>query len=294
MEYYSKVFHKFPKMRLERDFSFRRHTTIGCGGIASACAYPQSAVAAAKLLEYLRLEKIPYIFLGAGANVLPREGVFEGVVVRFSCLNKLFLKDRDILFSGAGVTGGALCRFARENAFSGFEPFTGIPMTVGGGIVMNAGVAEGHLADVVERVVGIENGKIRSFTVKECAFSEKESVFQSGIAVIGAVLRGTRKNPAEIEERTAYFREKRKNLPKGRSMGCCFVNPPGVSAGKLIDECGLKGISCGGAYVSPEHANFILNEGDSADDVLRLLSIVKDQVKIKTGILLKEEIRRLP
>lgn len=292
MELFSVLSEKFPKLALDRNFSFRRNTTIGCGGVADVCALPQSAAALQSLLNFLRLEKIPYLFLGAGANVLPQEGFFGGVVVRFSRLCGLF-SQKERVFAGAGVTGGALCRYARERLLSGFEPFTGIPMTIGGGIVMNAGVAGGHFSDLAERVIACDGGKIRSFSAKECLFSEKESIFQSGIAVIGTILRASPAPRETIEEKTAYFRLKRKNLPKGRSMGCCFVNPPGISAGKLIEECGLKGVSAGGAYVSPLHGNFIINEGGTFQDVQRLLSLVRETVKAKTGILLKEEIRRL-
>ncbi len=293
MDRFSVLSERFPRLPLEKDFSFRRHTTIGCGGVAEVCAMPGSAESAAALLKFLQREKIPYLMMGAGANVLPQEGRFDGVLVRFTGLCGLFLAENGRIFAGAGVTGGALCRFARERSLGGFEPFTGIPMSVGGGIVMNAGVAEGHFSDVVERVYAIDSGKLRGFSLSECEFSEKRSLFQAGLPVIAAVLRGTRTPREILEERSGFFREKRKDLPKGRSMGCCFVNPPGLSAGKLIDECGLKGVSCGGAYVSPRHANFIINEGGSAEDIGKLLSLVKETVQKKTGIALREEIRRL-
>ncbi len=283
---------KFPRLEWERDFSFARHTTIGCGGRAALAVTLRSAVSAAELLRYLDRESVPYCFLGAGANVLPADGYFEGVVVRFG-MNGL-LREGERVFAGAGATGGSLCRSARANGVGGFEPFTGIPMTVGGGITMNAGVREGHFSDVTECVIGIEKGKIRSFSAKECAFGEKTSLFQRGVAVVGAYLRGRRASPAEIADRTAYFREKRAHLPKGRSMGCVFVNPEGDSAGRLIEACGLKGRSVGGARVSGTHANFIVGEGASSADVAWLIELVRAEVLAKTGILLREEIRRIP
>ena len=293
MEYFARLEKQLPYIVFERDFSFARHTTIGCGGTALLAAYPKDGESLALLLKTLAQENVPYCFLGAGANVLPSDGVFEGVVVRFSNLSALSA-DGTRIFAGAGVTAGALCRFARENGLSGFEPFTGIPSTVGGGITMNAGVAEGHFSDLVEEVVGVVDGELVHFTAKDCAFSEKTSVFQSGIAVVQAVLVGEECPQAEILRRTRYFREKRKHLPKGRSMGCTFVNPAGVSAGKLIEECGLKGVCLGGARVSEKHANFILNEDGSASDVSALIAFVSGEVERKTGIRLREEIRRIP
>lgn len=292
MEPYSALSKRFHDLCLEREFDFRRHTTIGCGGVANVCAYPSSEAEAAALLGFLKREEMRCFLMGAGANVLAGEGSFGGAVVRLSRLNRLVLLKNGRIYAGAGVTGGRLCRFAREKGISGFEPFTGIPMTVGGGIAMNAGVREGHFSDVVEEVFAIDEEGLVRVPLSMCGFSEKRSVFQSGIAVVGAILCGKKADSDEIQKNTFYFREKRKHLPKGRSMGCCFVNPKEKPAGQIIEECGLKGASVGGAKVSELHANFILNEGGSADDVKKLLSLVKETVLKRTGICLQEEIRR--
>lgn len=293
MEQFTKLPERFSRIGWEKDFSFARHTTIGCGGTARYAASPQDAESAAELLCFLKKSKIPYCFLGAGANTLPADGVFEGVAVRFSRMKTLYA-DGETLYAGAGVTGGALLRFAELSRIGGLEAFTGIPMTAGGGVVMNAGVREGHFSDVVERVVGIEDGKIRTFLPADCAFSEKYSVFQNGIAVVGVYLRGKKCSPQEISRRRAYFREKRARLPGGRSMGCVFVNPEGDFAARLIEECGLKGKRIGGACVSEKHANFILNGGGTSADVAALIGLIKEEVLSRTGVLLREEIKRIP
>ncbi len=293
MELFARLRERFPHLRLERDFSFARHTTIGCGGVAAAAACPASGEESAALLGFLLRERIPFCYLGAGANVLPADGRFEGVVVRFSVMRALD-SDGETVCAEAGVSGGALCRFALERGVSGFEPLTGIPMSVGGGVTMNAGVREGHFSDLVDRVVGIEKGKLRLFRREDCRFAEKESVFQGGIAVVRVYLKGTPCYSDEIARRSCYFRVRRRTLPSGRSMGCVFVNPKGESAGRLIEACGLKNRSVGGARVSREHANFILNEGGSARDVKRLIALVREEVERKTGIRLREEIRYIP
>lgn len=293
MEHFAELSARFPKIAWEREFSLSKHTTIGCGGTAALAASPRDTESAAELLAYLARSGVPHYFLGAGANVLPADGRFDGVVVRFHALKTLYL-DGETVYAGAGVTGGALLRFAEENRIGGFEPFTGIPMSVGGGITMNAGVDGGHFSDVTLGVVGIERGRIRSFTLRDCAFSEKYSLFQSGIAVTGVYLKGERSSPQRIAERREEFRKRRAHLPGGRSMGCVFVNPEGDSAGRLIEQCGLKGARSGGAVVSEKHANFILNEGGTAADVSALIALIKREVHRQTGIVLQEEIRRLP
>ncbi len=283
----------FPDLTPERDFSFSAHTTIGAGGVAQAAISPVDAESAAACITYLERERIPHCFLGAGANVLPADGRYEGAVVRFRRMKRLYHGERYV-YAGAGVTGGELLAFAQKNGFTGFEPFVGIPMTVGGACAMNAGIPERHFSDLVTRVVALRHGKIRTLNHRECRFSLKDSVFLQGIAVLGVYFSLERASQKEIAEKTKFFAERRKKLPKGRSMGCVFVNPMNVSAGALIDRCGLKGRRVGGAFVSSEHANFIINEGGSAGDVARLIEEVKNEVYEKTGILLREEVKRLP
>lgn len=293
MELVSWLQERFPCAEIERDFSFARHTTIGCGGCAAAAISPRDTAQTASIIRCLQREAVPFCFLGAGANSLPSDGFFEGVVVRFRFLNGLSSNGETVI-AGAGVTGGELCRFAWKNGLGGLEPLTGIPMTVGGAVVMNAGVAEGHISDFLDHVVCVDRGEIRILQKKNCLFGEKTSVFQNKIAVTEVCFRLIRRPIEKIQENMRFFSEKRALLPKGRSMGCTFVNPKECSAGKLIDECGLKGLRCGGAYVSDRHANFILNDGGTAEDVKRLIQTIKHTVARKTGILLREEIRYLP
>lgn len=283
---------RFPRLCIEENFSFAAHTTIGCGGTAAVAAYPASQEEACGAIAFLRGCGIPYFVLGLGANVLPSEGRFEGAVVRLTKLSGLCLRDGTVS-AGAGATGAALIAFARARAIGGFEPFFGIPMTLGGAAAMNAGVAELHISDVLLGATGIENGKLRRFSAADCNFSEKDSIFLQGIAVTEVTLRAEAGDPAEIERRLGAYAVRRRALPKGRSMGCTFVNPPGASAGALIDACGLKGVRRGGAYVSDVHANFIINEGGSAEDVAALIDYVRAAVLEKTGVALREEIRRL-
>lgn len=292
MDIFAYLKERLPFAACERNFSFAAHTTIGCGGTAAAAISPKSCEETAQVLALLERERIPYCLLGSGANVLPAEGFFEGAVVRFVGLKTLFLGDG--LFAGAGVTGGELLAFARANRIGGFEPFTGIPTSVGGGVAMNAGVKERHFGDLVSSVLAVERGKIRTIPAENCLFSEKNSLFLQKIAVVGVYFKAISSSEETIDAETQRYRLWRAHLPKGRSMGCTFVNPEGISAGKLVEECGLKGRTKGKARVSEIHANFIINEGGSADDVNALISEVKSEVSRQTGIALREEIRRIP
>ena len=293
MELFARLKERFPRLDCSKAFDFSRHTTIGCGGIAAAAAAPCCAEEAAELLTWLSREKIAHCFLGAGANVLPSDGFFDGVVIRFHRLDSLARQETEV-FAGAGVTGGKLLTFSEKAGIGGFSPFSGIPMSVGGGTAMNAGIRELHFSDVVRRVLCVENGKLRTLEWRDCSFSEKNSVFLSGIAVIGVRLRGKIARPEDIARESCYFRKRRSCLPKGRSMGCVFVNPKDMSAGELIERCGLKGVRRGGAVVSEQHANFILNEGATSADISSLIAFVKEEVRRQTGILLRREIRCLP
>ncbi|MBR7186770.1 MAG: UDP-N-acetylmuramate dehydrogenase [Clostridia bacterium] len=293
MDIYALLSERFAKLTLVRNFSFARNTTIGCGGTAAVCAYPTGKEELTALISFLEKQKIAYCFLGAGANVLPAEGYYSGVVIRFSRMRRLVAKGERII-ADAGVTGGELLRFARAHNIGGLEFLTGIPTTVGGATCGNAGVGEGHIGDLVLEVCGVEHGKMRVFSLTDCAFSEKKSAFQNGAAIAEVTLRGFSSSQEKIEARLAYFRDRRRHLPKGRSMGCVFVNPPEISAGKLIEDCGLKGFRLGGAYVAEEHANFVMNGGATALEISTLIEHIKRTVFERTGILLREEIRRLP
>ncbi len=284
---------RFPQATLTENFSFARHTTIGCGGYAALSIEPADEESAAAVLRYLNRGAIPYYILGAGANVLPPDEFFEGVVVRFRALRQIG-REGNRLIVGAGGTGGSLLRCARAARLGGCEPFTGIPMTVGGGIAMNAGIAVRHFSDLVEEVLAVCEGEAIVLRAQECGFSEKQSVFQNNIAVLRAVLRLSPSTAQNIERESCYYRLKRAHLPKGRSMGCTFVNPEGgISAGALIEACGLKGRRIGDAFVSERHANFIINEGRSSADVAELIGTIKEIVYKEKGVLLREEIRRI-
>ncbi len=293
MELFDLLRKKFPTLRLERAVRLSTQTTVGVGGYAKTLAVPASAEEAVALFKFIYEQKIPHYSLGVGANVLPSDADFDGVIVKFTLLNGIF-RCGERIFAGAGVTGGAFGRFTEARQLGGAEWLTGIPTSIGGGIAMNAGVGEGHFEEIVDEVVAVEKGALRVIPQHDCQFSAKKSVFLSGIAVLGGYFQLKSSSSEEIARKKCYFRQKRAHLPKGKSMGCTFVNPTrGKTAGELLERCGLKGVRVGGAVFSTQHANFILNEGATSSQISSLIALAKKRVYEREGILLNEEIRRL-
>lgn len=281
-----------PEIPFTEEFSFSKNTTIGIGGTASIALFPRSAAELSKTVCFLADKKAPFCILGRGANVLASDNGLQGVVV---CTRSV----KDIKFSqnfvccGCGINIGELIVRARAESLGGIEFMAGIPATVGGAVFMNAGAQRQYIASVIETVDVLEVGKIIRLNASECNFSYKHSRFMEKDSIIlGACLRLIHMDPIMIDARLERIREIRSSLPKGRSMGCVFKNPSDISAGALIEQAGLKGVSCGGAFISDVHANFIINRGNAtANDVLRLIALSKETVYKRTGILLREEIR---
>ena len=211
---------RLPRLCAGGPFDFARHTSIGCGGTAAAWACPKSGEELSSLLALLKEQNIPSCFLGAGANVLPRDGVFDGVVIRFSGFCSLAAEGAWVRV-GAGVTGGGLLRFAKEKCLAGAEFLTGIPMTVGGAVAMNAGVKEGHIGELISRVFCASAGRTFCLSQAECAFQEKDSIFlRENIAVIGAELKLKHSFPVEIARRRCWERARGRSSRRAGSRGC--------------------------------------------------------------------------
>ena len=178
---------------------------------------------------------------------------------------------------------------------SGAEFLAGVPCTLGGALYMNAGAAGVYISEIVESVTVLRGEDIVTLPVTECGYAYKTSVFmQNNDVILGAKLRLADSDTEKVEKEINRFLERRAHLPKGKSMGCVFKNPDGIAAGKLIENAGLKGLRVGGAKVSEEHANFIINDHRATSGQIRMLiGIVKNAVFAQYRIRLKEEIRYL-
>lgn len=277
----------------EENYDFSKNSTIGVGGSSPLAVFPNSLQQAVCLLDFFQKENQPFYPLGNLSNILPTDGVSKRFVFSTKKLNTV--SQEKGLFVEAGVTSGALLSFCKQRALTGAEFLFGIPCTLGGALYMNAGVSGKYISEIVESVTAYIDGKVEELPVEDCNYAYKQSVFmQTDGVILGARLRLKVATSEDVSRKIAYYAERRLHLPKGKSMGCVFKNPPDVSAGKLVEGAGLKGMRLGGAVVSKEHANFIINDKNAtAKDIKSLILLIKNAVFAQYKIKLEEEIRYL-
>lgn len=245
-----------------------------------------------QLFALIRKEKLPYWVLGKGSNTLFDDRGIKGVVIH----NKL----TDITYQGNAVKVGAGYSFSylgmssARKGLSGLEFAAGIPGSVGGAIYMNAGIGPMDVSCVVREVGFVhESGTFEVFSVEQCQFSYRSSIFQRLRGLVVYAIFELEPKKSASQEQKALLKKRYDSQPyKEKSLGCFFRNPEGESAGKLIDDLGLKGLCVGGAKVSELHANFLINQGSACrDDFLKLIDKIKQEVKEKRGIELQTEIK---
>jgi len=271
-----------------------KHTTLRVGGPVDVYIEPESEDDLAAVVKFCGERRIGFFILGRGSNLLARDGGFRGVAV---CLAHAGFSRVEIdgwrLRCGAGAKLKDVAIAARRQGMSGMEFLEGIPGTVGGALRMNAGAMGGATFDVVESVRLMDlAGEVRELTPRDMTVDYRACATLKDHVALGAVFKGRPDSPESIAQRMSAFSQKRWNSqPAAPSAGCMFKNPDEVPAGKLIDELGLKGTRVGGAVVSQEHGNFIVNDGDaSARDVLDLIELVRAKVKAARGVELQTEV----
>lgn len=282
---------------VREDEPLRRHVSFRIGGPADVLVIPRSLDEARAAAAYLFSERIPFIVLGAGSNVLISDAGIRGVVVKIGKGLDQVAYDGDAVVAQAGVGLPHLARDAANRGLTGLEFAAGIPASVGGAVVMNAG-AHGHaMAEVVRQVRVITPEGERVLEGAALEFQYRTSVLQASPAVVvEATLRLLRSDPETVRSRTdAWLRHRGETQPIGPpSSGCVFRNPSADHAGRLIDLAGGKGLQVGGARVSELHANYILNGGEAnAADVVGLMHKVSALVMEKFGVRLEPEIKFL-
>jgi len=281
-------------MVIHRDEPLAKHTTLRVGGPADVYVEPVSEADLAGVVKFCGERELPFFVIGRGSNLLVRDGGFRGVVI---CLaHESFSRieiDGERLRCGAGAKLKDVAVEAKRNGLSGVEFLEGIPGSVGGALRMNAGAMGGATFDAVESVRLMDfAGHVRELAPREMSVEYRScAVLKTNIA-LGVVFKCKSAPRGEIEQRMKAFNEKRwESQPTAPSAGCTFKNPEKIPAGKLIDELGLKGTRVGGAVVSAEHGNFIVNDGQAtARDVLDLIAILKARVKEARGIELHTEV----
>lgn len=282
---------------VRQDEPLRRHVSFRIGGPADVLVMPRTIAELREVARYLLQHNLPFLVLGAGSNVLISDLGIRGVVLKIGKGVDRIHVDGQTVVAESGVGLPFLARFTAAQGLAGLEFSAGIPATVGGAVVMNAG-AHGHAMAEVVRTVRLLSGEGEEVRPADAlGFAYRSSALQSGgCVVLEVTLQLTRADPAEIRARMeAWLRQRGETQPLGPpSSGCVFRNPPGDHAGRLVDLAGGKGLAVGGARVSDLHANYILNAGAAtAADVVALMDKVSAQVMEKFQVRLEPEIKFL-
>lgn len=290
------------KPRLSGESKFVREeplatkTTMRVGGAARVYAEPANLEDLQGVLKAAQARGVPVHVLGRGSNlIIPDEGV-DGLVVSLAhaAWSGFEVRRDGRVWAGAGLRLKNLCGLAAKAGLVGFEFLEGIPASVGGALRMNAGAMGGWIFDIVEEVQLITlDGEVRTLAKAEMHVDYRHCAELHGAIGLGALLRPAGRGDAyEIKRQMeAFARKRHESQPREPSAGCIFKNPPGDSAGRLIDQCGLKGERVGDAEVSPVHANFIVNQGKATSaDVLELVRRVRARVKQVKGVDLHPEV----
>jgi UDP-N-acetylmuramate dehydrogenase len=284
------------KNRLRLKEPLNIHTTIGVGGDAEVWAEPQDANELALLLEHCKLIKAPYIVIGRGSNLLFSENGFKGVV--FSLASGYFSKckvNNDKIICGAGVALQKLLQVACKEGLSGLEFLAGIPASVGGAVVMNAGSRKKGIGDLVDSITVMnKKGKVEKIKKDRLLFSYRKSNLKKYL-ILDVELKLRKSTPKAVKKNMDLYVQNKQLTQdtKSKSAGCIFKNPPHVlSAAEMIEACGLKNTTHGGAQISDKHANYIINRNQAtASDVLYLIKMAKTEVKKKFGVSLSPEVK---
>ena len=291
------------ELDLRVDEPMARHTTLRLGGPADLWARPSSIPALTALLARCHAAAVPVHFVGAGTNLLVRDGGLRGVVINLGRINRTHRPDPDraptVVEVEAGASTGRLLSQATAWELGGVEFLGGVPGSVGGGLIMNAGTYLGEFTDVVTEVRSVElSGRTRTRTHAECGFRYRASDLPRAEIIIGARLSLRPRPRQEIEAEVAALRKRRREREPSKvpNNGSTFKNPPGDYAGRLIEAAGLKHARRGGAVVSDKHANWLvvdraIEPACTAADMLALIEFVRAEVERVHGVRLETEVQ---
>jgi UDP-N-acetylmuramate dehydrogenase len=273
--------------------ALRAYTSFRIGGPADALVEPADVDDVRRLVVQARKANAP-LFVVGGTNLLIRDGGIRGIVVSLATLRAIHEEPGAVLYAEGGVGMPTLIGYAIRRSLAGLEWAAGIPGTVGGCLVMNAGTRLGEMKDAVKAVrLVTTNGNVRDLPAASIPFQYRRARLPKGI-VVGVWLQlreGLRADIAKIVKDYLHYRKETQPLAMP-SAGCVFKNPPDDSAGRLLEAAGLKGLRVGDAEVSTKHGNFIVNRGNAtADDVIHLIQKVRRVIRQKAGVRLELELK---
>jgi len=271
-------------------------TWFRVGGAAQAFFMPQDENDLAYFLRNLPAD-IPVTAIGAGSNLIVRDGGVPGVVIRLGRgFNEVKIEDDHRVTAGAAILDALVARAARDAGIAGLAFFSGIPGAIGGALRMNGGAYGGETKDVLVEARGLDRqGNLRTFSNAEMGFSYRHCGVADDVIFTGSVFQGRAGDVAQINAEMDAIKNKREaSQPRNRTGGSTFKNPPGHKSWELIDAAGCRGLTVGGAQVSPLHCNFLINLGHaSARDIETLGETVRERVKTHSGVELEWEIKRI-
>jgi UDP-N-acetylmuramate dehydrogenase len=283
--------------RLEEGVALARLTTVGIGGPARALARPRSLGELEEVLAWAAESDLPVHPVGLGSNLLAADGGVDALVVHLEGALAAVEVRGDVLVAGGGAPNAVCLHRVRAAGLGGLEFASAIPGTAGGGVRMNAGAYGSDWKAVLERALVVDAGGARWRTNDELDLAYRHSALAPGQVVAQVELRLFRREPAEVKRLVAELLAERKSTQptNKRTFGSVFKNPDHeLGAGRLIEECGLKGHRIGGAVISPRHANFIENAGGArATDALALMIEARRRVHERFGVVLEREVELL-
>jgi UDP-N-acetylmuramate dehydrogenase len=273
----------------------KRYTSMRVGGPVDVLLFPADVDDVRRVVHRAREKSIPLLILGKGTNLIVKDQGVRGWAVNLTRGLRKMQREGERVDAEAGVLLQRLVQFSAQKSLTGFEPFTGIPGTVGGGLAMNAGAWGVELKDLVRSVTLMEeDGRIMERPRAKLQFSYRGLVLPPGAILLKARFQLKRGDREEIQERIASYSERRRRSQplEYPSAGSIFKNPRDARAGKMIDETGLKGFRIGQAMVSERHGNFIVNLGKAtATEIIELMEWVEKKVYEKKGISLEREVK---
>ena len=298
MDLYSSLCTITKEENILRDEPMCRHTTFRVGGPADFFVTPKAKEEVRDVIRICKEAGMPYYIIGNGSNLLVSDAGYRGVIVQiYKEMNEVKVEG-DLVKAQAGALLSGIAAKALGAELSGFEFASGIPGTIGGACVMNAGAYGGEMKDVLESVTVLTGeGKIIELGRNELELGYRTSVIaKKGYIVLGAVLKLERGDGEKIKTYMDELKEKRvtKQPLEYPSAGSTFKRPEGYFAGKLIQDSGLKGFTVGGAQVSEKHSGFVINKGNAtAADVMELIRQVTAKVKEDTGVTMEPEVKQI-
>lgn len=272
-----------------------RHTTFKTGGPASLFIRPDSLEQLKKVVALLKRAEVPYFILGNGSNLLVSDKGYDGAIISTDKFTDIRLEDEKTIYAEAGVKNSAIAAFARDNSLTGYEFAAGIPGSLGGAVIMNAGAYGGEMKLIVKEVRALSpQGEIIRLDNETLRFDYRTSALKGkDFIVISALLELEKGDKDEISAQMNELALKRKEKQplEYPSAGSTFKRPEGYFAGKLIEDSGLRGYTVGGAMVSDKHCGFVINKGEAkSKDIYTLILNVQNTVYEKFGVKLEPEV----